>query len=205
MRKLFTILLIGIFVCPTVIAQNKKASKIKLDWGLRTGVNITHLYITDINDDPVPGYESNWRTGFVLGAFVHIPLHKKIAVETNFLYSSMGGDYTTNLSDHIRARYNYFSIPVLAKYAINNKWTVLAGPQFDFLIQGKETSSAGKFKVSDYLKDHDVLATAGVQYQLSKCTHLQARYMRGFNDIDFRANMRRYYNEGVQVTAGISF
>ena len=210
MRKCFTILSVCLFISLGLLAQNKKMNKIKLGLGAKTGINLTHFRINNLQDDPYPGYNSKYRTGFVLGGFVMIPVYHKFSIQPEFLYSSMGGDYWTNPTtttgyQHVRARYNYFSIPVLAKYNFYKKFTVVAGPQFDQLIAARETTSSGVYKASDYLKDNDVLLAAGLEYW--PCGHFvfQLKYMRGFNDVDTRANGVRYYNEGIQATFGIKF
>src|SRR5262249_34833019 len=100
-------------------------------------------------------------------------------------------------------KYNFFSIPVLAKIGLGKKWDIVAGPQFDWIIQGTETSDDGKIDVTNYLKDFDILATGGIEFWASKSIVFCARYMRGFNDIDFRSNLTRYYSEGVQITFGV--
>jgi len=210
MRKFFTILSVCLLVSLSLLAQNKKSNKIRLGLGVKTGVNLTHFNIDDLSDNTYAGYSSKYRTGFVLGGFVTIPVYHKFSIQPEFLYSSMGGDYwtkptSTSAREHIRARYNYFSIPVLAKYNFYKHLTVFAGPQFDQLITGRETNSSGAYKVSDYLKDNDVFIAGGLEFWASRHIVFQVKYMRGFNDVDNRANGVRYYQEGVQATFGVKF
>jgi outer membrane protein OmpA-like peptidoglycan-associated protein len=177
--------------------------KYTIDWGLKTGLNGSHFRIDNLQDNPDPNIRAKWKTGFVAGLWVKVPVYKKFSLQPEFLYSSMGGDYYTNVGAHVRARYNFFSIPVMAKYQWTRHFAFIAGPQFDFLIQGKEATGNGKFIVSDQLKDFDILATAGMEAWVTKCIFFQARYMKGFNDLDYRANKGRYYQEGVQLTVGV--
>ena len=204
MRKFFTILTVALFASLSLMAQKKKFH-VKLDYGLKTGINVTHFHLDNLRDQTEKSFNSKWRTGFVFGLFVKVPIYKGFSIQPEFLYSSMGGDYRTITQNHVRARYNYFSIPVLGKYNFCKHWSVFAGPQFDFLIQGKESSGSGSYKVSDNLKDFDILATGGLEFWASKHIVFQVRYMRGFNDVDLRANGVRYYSEGVQGTFGVRF
>jgi hypothetical protein len=209
MRKIFTIFFITIFISSGLLAQKKKLH-VDLDYGMKTGMNFSHFLLRDLQDNEHHDFNSKWRTGFVLGMFLRIPLYKQFSIQTEFLYSSMGGDYYTPTSgpigyQHIRARYNYFSIPVMAKYKLNNHVSFVAGPQFDFLIAGKERNSSGTFKVSDDLKDFDGMVTGGVEFNTGKTFNWMIRYMRGFNDLENRANGVRFYQEGVQATVGIKF
>ncbi|MER3499450.1 MAG: hypothetical protein C4308_12870 [Chitinophagaceae bacterium] len=206
MRKisilLFAILLPGI----GAFAQKKKFH-LKLEYGMKIGMNGSHFYLHDLQENNAPYIHTRWKTGFVLGAYVNMPLYKKISVQPEFLYSGMGGTYydIREADTKVKARYNYFSIPVLAKYKISKKWAFIAGPQFDFLIQGKERVGGKNHIVSDGLKDFDIGATGGIEFWPVKRIFLSGRYMRGFNDVDYRADMMRYYMEGVQLTMGIKF
>jgi|SRR6185369_1593727 len=209
MRKIFTILFITLFVSTSLLAQKKKFH-VKLDYGVKTGMNFSHLLLRDLQDNVDHDFNSKWRTGFVLGMFVKVPVYKKFSVQPEFLYSSMGGDYYTPTSgpsgyQHVRDRYNYFSIPIMVKYQVCEHFNVVAGPQFDFLIEGTERNASGTYKVSDQLKDFDGMVTGGVEFWASKSINFMLRYMKGFNDLENRANGVRFYQEGVQATIGVKF
>ncbi len=204
MRKFLIVLTVFSFVTSSLLAQDKKShKKFHVDYGLKTGINITRFNLADLKDAAAPNITEKWRTGFVFGAFLNTPIYKKFSFQPELLYSSMGGDFLNNTGQKVRARYNFFSIPTMAKYTVGKHWAFLAGPQFDMLIQGTERSSLGKIDVSDDLKDFDILGTVGVEAWPSANTVFQARYMRGFNDVDLRANATRYYQEGVQLTFGL--
>jgi len=49
----------------------------------------------------------------------------------------MGGNIDYGLTKD-NYRLNYFSIPALLKYQLDKSWTVLVGPQADFIIQGQK-------------------------------------------------------------------
>jgi hypothetical protein len=209
MRKISTIFFITIFTSLSLIAQKKKFH-VKLDYGVKTGMNFSHLLLRDLQDNVDHDFNSKWRTGFVLGMFVKVPVYKKFSIQPEFLYSSMGGDYYTPTSgpsgyQHVRDRYNYFSIPVMAKYQLCHNVNIVAGPQFDFLIAGKERNSSGTYKVSDQLKDFDGMVTGGLEFWASQSINFMLRYMKGFNDLENRANGVRFYQEGIQVTVGVKF
>ena len=209
MRKIFTIFFIILFISSSLLAQKKKFH-LSLDYGVKTGMNFSHLLLRDLSDNVAHDFNSKWRTGFVLGMYVKVPVYKKFSVQPEFLYSSMGGDYYTPTSSslgyqHVRDRYNYFSIPLLAKYQLTHCVNIVAGPQFDFLIAGRERNSEGTFKVSDDLKDFDGLVTGGVEFLTGKTVNWMIRYMKGFNDVENRANGVRFYQEAIQATIGIKF
>lgn len=154
MGKFFALVVMTLFPCTFLIAQDSEKT---VHFGVKTGVNVTHFNLKDVNDDKT------------------------------------------------KTRYNYFSMPMLLKFFFGNHWAIIAGPQFDFLIQGKESMNGQNFDVSDYLKDHDILASGGFDHWPCKCIVLSARYMKGFTDIDFRSNAVRYYQEGMQASIGLKF
>jgi hypothetical protein len=209
MRKMFTILTIVLFASFSLMAQKTtqktKRVKVKFYWGLKSGLNYTHFSLSNLRDKAAANYTETWKAGFVSGMFVNIPVYKNFSVQPEFLYSAMGGNYYKPDGSQVKARYNFFSIPTIAKYKFCKHWAVFAGSQFDFLIQGKETTSAGTFKVSDNLKDFDIFAVGGLELWAGKHIVFQVKYMRGFNDIDYRVNGLRYYQEGVQGTFGVRF
>lgn len=209
MRKIFTIFFITLFISSSLLAQKKKFH-VSLDYGAKTGINFSHLLLRDLSDNVDHDFNSKWREGFVLGMYVKVPVYKKFSIQPEFLYSSMGGDYFTPYTgpggyQHVRDRYNYFSIPLMAKYELTHGVSIVAGPQFDFLIEGKEKNSEGTFYVSDQLKDFDGLWTGGVEFFTGKRINWMVRYMKGFNDIENRANGVRFYQEGIQATVGVKF
>jgi hypothetical protein len=204
MRKIVILLTAALFVSLGLFAQKKKMH-VKADWGMKIGINGSHFYLHDLQDENAPNIHTRWKTGFVLGAFVNLPIYKKVSIQPEFLYSGMGGYYYNANNDLIKARYNYFSIPVEVKYKLSKKFAVLVGPQFDFLIEGKERVNGQNSHVSDGLKDFDIAITGGLEWWVSKHLFFAGRYMRGFNDLDYRPDMMRYYSEGVQLTMGIKF
>ena len=49
------------------------------------------------------------------------------------------------------------------------------------------------------------MVTGGVEFLTGKTINWMIRYMKGFNDLENRANGVRFYQEGIQATVGIKF
>lgn len=197
MRKIFTITFIALLLSTSLLAQKKKWGH----FGLKTGLNYSSIN----TDDDV---DNKWNTGFVLGAFVKIPLGKGWGVQPEFLYSAMGGGIETGIPPRNDYRLNYFSIPVIIKYKLCKSLNVVAGPQIDFMIQAKRRNSGLTSKVTDDFKESSFNGTGGVEWWPTRCLNLGLRYIHGFsnilNDEGNTQNPNNWKNRGVQLTLGIS-
>lgn len=189
MRKISTTLLVALIITTSVSAQHKKWGH----FGIKTGFNLTTI---DVKDGLPPNTKSEWKSGFVFGVNTDIPVSAKLSVEPNFLYSSMGGNFTTN-SQTTNYRINYFSIPVLLKYNICKHFKVEAGPQGDFIIQAKTNDGE---KITSAFNEFNFLGTAGGEFWFNNAFGLGARYMYSFTNA-LTNSSDKWTNHGVQVTA----
>ena len=191
-----------IFLCLDLTAQNKPTTKPKASAGIKTGINISRLRL----DGKIAGVlESNFRTGFVAGAFINVPFGRSpFSIQPEFLYSSMGGDNLGEQNDVHNYRFNYFSIPLLFKYGVTKKITALAGPQLDYIIYAKETNFAGEFNITGELEEFDWLTTWGLEWWPWKNIPITGRYMHGFRKVYHIDNVSAN-NRGFQLTIGLRF
>jgi outer membrane protein OmpA-like peptidoglycan-associated protein len=202
MRKFVLSLVTVLFVCLAVSAQKIPAEKKKVSLGIKTGFNISRFKL----DGKIAGVlESDFRTGYVAGAYVNFPLGKSpFSVQPEFLYSSMGGDLKNEFNEKQNVRLNYFSVPLLLKYQLTRKLTALAGPQVDAIIYGKETNKFGDFNVTKAAEEFDAYATWGMEWWPWKNIVLQGRYMHGFKKVNPVGNFSTN-NRGFQLTLGLRF
>lgn len=191
-----------IFLCLDLTAQEKIITKPKASAGIKTGINISRFRL----DGKIAGVlESNFRTGFVAGAFVNLPFGRSpFSIQPEFLYSSMGADNLGEQNDEHNYRFNYFSIPLLFKYGVTKKLTALAGPQLDYIIYAKETNFAGEFNITRDLEEFDWLVTWGLEWWPWKNIPITGRYMHGFRKV-YHINNVSANNRGFQLTIGLRF
>lgn len=192
MRKIFLFLVVALVCSSSLLAQKKRWGY----FGLKTGANFSSISVD--NDDE--SLETKFKTGFVLGAFVKIPVSANVAIQPEFLYSSMGGNINDGINEY-HFRLNYFSIPVLLKMGFcKNKWAAMVGPQLDFMIQAKE----GGNKITGAFAESNFLATAGVEYWIRPCVVLGARYQYGISNAldDENGSDSKWKNHGAQLTIG---
>ena len=179
MRK-FVLLLTTVFcvISLPVLSQStdKQTEKQKISLGIKTGVNVSRLKL----NGKIPGVvNSDFRTGFVAGAFVNFPAGKSpFSFQPEFLYSSMGGDLTNELNEKQNLRFNYFSIPVLIKYQFSKKLAAFAGPQLDAIIYAEESNKLGEFDITNSVSEVDYYATWGMELWPWRDIVLNARYIK---------------------------
>ncbi|HMK18630.1 MAG TPA: OmpA family protein [Chitinophagaceae bacterium] len=202
MRK-FLLLLTTVFFIISLPAIGQSTDKQKTSFGIKTGVNVSNLNLSGNSSDLI---KSDFRTGFVAGAFVNIPIRKfHITLQPEFLYSSMGGDLTTELKEKKNFRFNYFSIPILIKYQFSKKFVAFAGPQFDAILYAEESNKFGEFDITGSAEEFDAHITGGLEYWIGKDIMLSGRYMYGFYEVHNIPPGISMINRGFQFTIGLRF
>jgi len=106
--------------------------------GIKGGLNLSTLYIDDVEDE-------NVRAGFHAGIFTQLMLAENFAIQPELNYSTKGskakydnfvfqGENKFNLS--------YLDIPVLATFKLGDDADIHVGPYFGYLV-GVSTSTEG--------------------------------------------------------------
>lgn len=204
MRK-FVLLLTTVFVIIISLpASSQTTENRKTSLGIKTGVNVSRLKL----NGKIPGIlHSDYRTGFVAGAFVNFPVGKKspFSIQPEFLYSSMGGDLKNEINEKQNLRFNYFSVPVLIKFQFSKKLAAFAGPQVDAILYAEESNKFGEFNITDAVEQVDAYTTWGLEWWLSRNIVLNGRYIHGFKKVYTIPPEVSMNNRGFQITLGLRF
>ena len=132
-------------------------------FGFKAGANFATLNGADDADN---------ITNFHAGAALELNLVPTFSIQAEGLYSSQGAEF-----DGDKFNLDYIAVPIMAKfYILPNRFSVMAGPQFSFLVD--ETEEA--FKNETF----DIAAAGGVELHIIKGLFAQARYTIGFNDVN---------------------
>lgn len=119
----------------------------KLQFGLKAGANYSNVYDAEGEE-----FSADGKFGFVTGAFLGIPIGKYLGVHPEILFSQkgfkgsgrfLGSDYT-----FIRTL-NYIDVPVMLALKPVENLTLLAGPQYTFLVKRKDEFTSSNLSVSD--------------------------------------------------------
>ncbi len=177
--------------------------------GIKAGMNNANVYNTKGDN-----FQANSRIGFAGGAFVVIPIIPLIGIQPEILYSQKG--YNGNgiilgNTYNVTHTTSFIDIPIFLTVKPSKWFTVMAGPQYSYLINQKDVFTAGtisttqesNFQNSNVRKN--ILCFIGgfdFNYQ-----HLVFGARVGWdiqnNNGDGTSSNPQYKNEWLQVTLGI--
>lgn len=181
MKKIFiTSLLLLLFF------QSHAQWKIQPRAGIKAGVNISNLTISEIDDQ-------NNRYGYHFGIFTLIPLKNRFGIQFEALYTSKGSGLTTN-SDfefgtnpptEVEVYLNYLDIPIAGVYQLNEFVTLRAGLYANVLLSN-QVEAIGEDIVPAVERDHfnryGIGVMAGAGFNVHPIT-LGVRYNHGLTAI----------------------
>ncbi|CAM1370533.1 porin family protein [Tenacibaculum xiamenense] len=153
MKKIFvaTLMFLGI----TVAAQETR-------FGVTAGYNMTTGKLTEkmLKKDRVVTTNDS---GYFVGFFVDYKVNDKFGIQPELHYAAV----YTNGNDS-----NFLTVPILAKYYINDRFNVQLGPMLDLILDD----------VSELTNTFGVGAAAGLGYDFSEDVYVSARYSFGLNN-----------------------
>jgi hypothetical protein len=137
MKKLTLLLAAVVLLGINIKAQDNRADyRDRLQFGLKGGINYSNVYSTEGQE-----FRPTGKFGLVGGAFVAIPIGTYIGIQPEFLYSQKGfkatGIVLDNTYDLTRTT-GYLDIPLLFSLKPSGYLTLVAGPQFSYLIKQKD-------------------------------------------------------------------
>ncbi len=151
----------------TVLAGSFATQAQGLDFGIKAGANFAN-FSGDVDTDGI--------TSFHAGAVVELNLVPTFSVQAEGLFSSQGATYDNGVDAASDIDLSYISVPVMAKfYILPEKLSVMAGPQFSFLVDESEEA----FET----KSFDLAASAGVELKIIAGLFAQARYNVGLSNV----------------------
>lgn len=135
MRKLILLAFIIVASMTMVKSQDNSSatSSDKLYIGIKAGTNYSNVY--DVNGNQ---FAADAKFGFVGGAFLSIPIVKYLGLQPEVLFSQKGFTATGSilgLNYTFTRTTNFIDIPLLIALKPIPGITILAGPQYSFLLK----------------------------------------------------------------------
>ena len=108
--------------------------------------------------------------------------------------------------------YTTLEFPVTFKYALNNRFGILVGGRYSFLVEGHAAESNQSSGVTSSLASriprrgfwsHDFALTAGLEFYLTRRWRLDFRYNQGFRDItpdNLYQDTQNHFNTDLQIS-----
>ncbi|MEX0966600.1 MAG: porin family protein [Bacteroidia bacterium] len=201
-----------LIVSGTAFAQNEETdNREKFQIGLKTGLNYSNVYNArgeNLNTDG--------KFGFVGGGVVRIPIDKYFGLQPEVLFSQKGfkgqGMLLGSEYDFTRTT-TYLDIPLQFAVKPSEFITIMAGPQYSYLLKQKDTfiSSSTSFSQEQEFKNDNIrkniLGLVG-GFDIS-LRHLILGARTGWdiqnNNGNGTSQTPRYKNAWVQGTIGYAF
>lgn len=97
--------------------------------GVKGGLNVSNLYIDDVNDE-------NARYGFNVGVYGQILSTDAFALQPELLFTTKGakGEYTGLIDQTVKFNLNYLELPVLAVFKLGKDAEIHVGPYASYLL-----------------------------------------------------------------------
>lgn len=136
MKKSIFIIVASTLLVSTGYAQDSGSDfREKVSVGLKVGANLSNVY-----DSEGEQFNADSKFGLAGGVFVSIPIGKYIGVQPEVLFSQKGfkGSGSILGSDYSFTRTtNYIDVPLLFAFKPLPLITILAGPQYSYLLKEK--------------------------------------------------------------------
>ena len=175
-------------------SQNIVKEHYTVSGGLLGAANFAKLRVSD-NDN----LDYNSKFGWGAGAWLNIPLGKVVSFEPQFMYNSLKFETDAGAAFLKDTKVSYFSVPVLLKFHLGDKFALTAGPQFDFVSSVDDDNNR---YTKDSLEKSGIALNVGAElFPHGRVTPF-ARYIHGLKNIDNRGNANpggEYFNQNIQV------
>jgi len=209
MKKIVLIIVAITFMANIISAQDNSTDlHDKLQFGLKAGVNFSNVY-----DSKSQEFNADFKVGFAAGAFLAIPIGKYIGFQPEILFSQKGYKSTGTLltiAYEFTHTTNYIDVPLLFEFKPSALVTLLAGPQYSFLVKQKDVFTSGNFtntQEQEFENDKSVLCfLGGIDINLDQFVlGARAGWDLQNNNGDGTSTNPRYKNVWYQATLGFRF
>lgn len=190
-------------------------------FGVKAGLNYSSI-VGDLTEG------IKFRFSGHAGVFIESEFSDKFSLQTEVLYSSQGFQFSSDLQAiennaatfdendfRTNVQLNYLTVPILGKFALNDRLDVEFGPQFGFLlnqvskiknldqrdetIPDNRTTTPGNFQL-------DYGAVAGLALNINEVLTIEPRFYIGLrNRLNGLGGSVQNYNVAIQVSANYLF
>jgi hypothetical protein len=210
MKKIILVIFATAFLINMTIAQEEVLDlRDKVTFGIKGGVNLSNVY-----DSKQENFDTNAKFGLAAGVFLGLPLSTYVGLQPELLYSQRGYKETGSLFDSEFTRTtNYLDVPLLLAIKPSPVLSILAGPQFSFLLDGKYDFKSdllsGQVKQdfdNEDVRKNTLCLTGGLDLNLENLVISgRAGWDLKENNKDGSSTTPRYKNVWLQATIGFRF
>lgn len=188
--------------------DNETDFREKLSFGAKIGLNLSNVY-----DSKGQEFDADSKLGFAGGGFVSIPFGKFIGFQPELLLSQKGFQATGilfNSTYSFTRTTTYLDIPLLFALKPTEFITLLAGPQYSYLMKQKDVFGSSTTTLeqqtafeNDNIRKNTLCFTGGVDFTLKHMVvGLRAGWDIQNNNGNGTSTIPRYKNMWYQATIG---
>jgi len=178
--------------------------------GLKGGLNFPSIDAVGVGNGVSTSNIEN-STGYHAGPYLKLKL-SKIAVQTEVLYSFQETKFdlqTGASSFDVTQKLGYLTVPVMLRLYTVAGINLQAGPQFGFLVSGKQEDNVlGARTTTDLknsMKGSDIGLNLGLGIDLPFNLDVHARYIIGITNVNDVSGGESAKNSQLQISVGYSF
>ena len=183
----------------------------KLTFGLKAGGNYSNVW-----DEQGQDFRADGKAGFVGGAFLSIPIGTYLGIQPEVVFSQKGfqgsGTFFTYPYEYSTTT-NYLDVPVLFVFKPSPYLSLVAGPQYSFLMSETNRFSGPDFsaeQIEEFENDNIRRNTLGIHVGADiNVNHFVISPRAGWdlqeNHGDGTSSTPRYKNQWLQLTVGYRF
>jgi len=144
-------MILSVFIVVTLLAPSLDTSVFgQARAGIKGGLNVSNLYIDDLDDE-------NARYGFNVGLFGQVLASETFAIQPELLYSTKGSKafYEGIVDQTVKYNINYLDLPVLAVFKLGESAEIHVGPYASYLLNANISYSGDIINGDDEIdRDH---------------------------------------------------
>jgi hypothetical protein len=213
MKKIKILIAVGCMSIASIsFAQDSETDfRENVRFGLKAGLNYSNVY-----DSRGEEFRADGRVGFAGGAVLSIPIGKYLGVQPEILISQKGfkGDGVFLGSEYSFSRTTtYLDIPLQLAFKPFEFITIVAGPQYSYLVKQRDNFSSTFINSSDEeefnndnIRKNIFGAVMGIDVNIK---HVVIGARMGWDIIhnhgDGSSSTPRYKNAWIQATVGYMF
>lgn len=179
-------------------------------FGLKAGVNFSNVY-----DEEGEDFVADGRTGFFGGVFVSVPFGQLLGVQPEVNYSQKGfkaSQSVLGVPFEFERTTSHLDIPILLQIKPHKCFTILAGPQFSYLLDTKDELKG----VFEFVDEESITEDNYKKNMIGVVVGLEANWNSflitargGFDltqsDVEGNTTSPRYKNQVFQLGLGYTF
>lgn len=207
-NRIITSLCVSLVIPFTLSAQSSDDPREEFRFGLKAGANYSNVW-----DEQGQDFKADGRVGFAGGLFLGIPIGKFIGIQPEVLISQKGFQASGTMFGETYSyskTTTYLDIPLQLQLKPAEFFTVVAGPQYSFLIHeknaytyGNNSSAQEQEFTNENIRKNVLGFVAGTDVIINHVV-ISARMGWDFqtNHGDGTSSTPRYKNKWIQLTIG---